>query len=121
MCRWAVYAFHVRHDNSEQPFRFQQLKHRLETGYKAEKHAYLHQLKGRKPLVVFTSAISEGLQHGQIWNLTISNSTRDIFECISWRNSSFFSGDDWIIQKRNICYFKRISRQDLPNDTKLAS
>ncbi len=41
---------------------FPAVKQRLETEYKAKKHTYLHQLNGRKLLVVFNSAVSEGLQ-----------------------------------------------------------
>jgi hypothetical protein len=39
------------------------VKQRFETGKKVVKHTiYLHQLSSRKLLVVFDSAISEGLQ-----------------------------------------------------------
>jgi hypothetical protein len=45
-------------------------------GQKAEKHTYFHQLNSRKLLVVFKSAISEGLQlYRQILNLTVPSGT----------------------------------------------
>ncbi len=48
--------------NNEIVLLFPAVKQRLETGRTAEKHTYFRQLKDRKLLVVFNSAISEGLQ-----------------------------------------------------------
>jgi hypothetical protein len=53
MCRWSIFAIRAHCDNSEQ------LKEKLEMGQEAGKHAYFHQLNGKKLLLVFNSTISE--------------------------------------------------------------
>jgi hypothetical protein len=66
----------------------------LETVYKAGKHTNFHQLNGRKILVVFNSAIGEGLRLSRpvsVFDDFKRHPKRDIFERICFGSTVYFS------------------------------
>jgi hypothetical protein len=93
LCRWALLGVRARHDNSErtvgQSVCFQQRHGGLKRYKKLKRTRYFYQLNGRDLLVIFNSAIEEGLKlYSQTRNLTISHGNLNTLSLNAFRGST---------------------------------